>query len=123
MRPAPALSFAVTALSLLAAPPPLILELPPSAFDMTVRYQPPARRERARAASEPPKSPSIARTAARWAATVAAFLVADKIGAQNVDGDPKWFFKQPDATEGVDTWRNHATTGPLVGELPSTFHR
>jgi hypothetical protein len=134
MRAHPGLSSAAALFLLLGAglaaaedrsePPKLRLELPLSAFDLTIKEPKAPRRDRALPSKKPESQlASIGRGALRWGATIGAFLIAGQLGAHNVDGDANWFFKEPDAREGIDTWRNHATTGPLVGELPSTFRR
>ncbi len=71
------------------------------------------------------KSPiaSAARTALPWVATVGALFAAGKAGGSYVEPDFSWLFKNPDAREATDTWRNHAAPARGVGELPSTLHR
>jgi hypothetical protein len=71
------------------------------------------------------KSPiaSAARTALPWVATVGALFAAGKAGGSYVEPDFSWLFKNPNAREASDTWRNHAAPARGVGELPSTLHR
>jgi hypothetical protein len=64
-----------------------------------------------------------ARTALPWVATVGAFFAAGKAGGSYVEPDFNWLFKNPDAREATDTWRNHAAPTRAFGELPSTLHR
>jgi len=134
MRAHAGLSFAAALFLLLGAgtvaaedrsePRKLRLELPLSAFDLTNNEGTAPRRDRVPPSNKTESQlASVARGALRWGATIGAFLVAGQLGVHNIDGDAKWFFKDPDAREGIDTWRNHAMTGPLVGELPSTFRR
>jgi hypothetical protein len=63
-----------------------------------------------------------ARTALPWVATAGAFFAASKAGGSYVEPDFSWLFKNPDAREATDTWRNHAAPARAVGELPSTLH-
>jgi hypothetical protein len=70
------------------------------------------------------KSPiaCAARTALPWVATAGALFAAGKAGGSYVEPDFSWLFKNPNAREATDTWRNHAAPARRVGELPTTLH-